>query len=167
MEHLTSFPTIWILHQFLCNLFRMHLSRIKSSSEGYSRENHYTMDWLYGLAIFFLSAYSAVLLMCITKKSLWVRLFEVVSAHLKASSDQRQILTSTGGNAARADQYTELVLATASTIIPQSRMITPLKFALSCNLSCQMYNKGCADHSPTRAVSLMLTESILCVMTDR
>lgn len=55
--------------------------------------------------VFFLSAYSAVLLMCVTEKCLWARLFEAVSAHLKAGSDQRQILTSSGGNAARADQY--------------------------------------------------------------
>lgn len=63
-----------------------------------------------------------------TEKCLWVRLFEVVFAHLKAGSDQRQVLTSSQGNAAWTDQYTEQDLSKKKnpkkpcSIIPPSMM---------------------------------------------
>lgn len=71
MKHLKSIPTLLFLHQFTCNLYRMRLSRIKNNSEGYSRENHYALNKLCRPVVF-LSAYSAVFLMYITEKCLWV-----------------------------------------------------------------------------------------------
>lgn len=70
MEHLKSFPTILILHWFLCNLHRLHLIRIKSGSDRYSRENITLWTSSAGLlfSFFVYILCFSVLLMYITKK---------------------------------------------------------------------------------------------------
>lgn len=119
----------------------MHLGRIKNISE----EKIITLWTSFAGLTFFLSTHSAVLLMYGTEKCLWVRLFEVVFAHLKAGSDQRQVLTSSQGNAAWTDQYTEQDLATKNkTHALSSHQARSLKFSLKFNLSCHMCNSKAA-----------------------
>lgn len=74
-------------------------------------------------------------------------------AYLKAGSDQRQILTSSRGNAARADQYTEQVFAKNQHYHPTEQDADSSEVPLNCNLSCQMYNEGCVDDNRNSVIN--------------
>lgn len=87
-------------------------------------------------------------------------------AHLKAGSDQRQILTSSRGNAARADQYTEQVLAKNQHYHPTEQGADSSEVPLNCNLSCQMYIEGCVDDNRNCVINDNCGR-ILCVLTNR
>lgn len=130
MEHLKSLPTISILHLLLCNLYRMHLGRIKTSSEGNLRENHYTLNWLCRLDIFYL--HTQLCSWCTLQKS--VRLFEVVFPTWKLAQIRGKFSLQAEG--LLHEQINTQNRSKTGTIIKQ----TPLKFPLNCNLSCHMHD---------------------------